>query len=157
MMHHAEIALKVQQAVRKVKANWFPAVQLPLSERQALSRQTSLVKTPLWVSQVQSPPLNNQSLQHIFLQAIADMGNGIKDLSLDVACPNKAEWNGYRRSKIQIGAELTDREQFKNLMHDSLCQTTILYVHGGGYMLVLESFHVVDMSNTEQTRLSCCK
>ena len=138
-MHLKEIDSRVEHAIKAIRANWFPPIQPTLTERQALSLRDSPFKGPLWISKVAFPVVDDEELRHIFLRAVTELGDGAVPFVLSGIDNVQAEWNGYRKSGDRKATTMSEQEAYGRLQLDTSSNVTVLYVHGGGYVLV--SYH----------------
>ena len=135
-MDPAEIDNKTRQAVEAIRTKWFPKAQPSLSKSQIDSRTDAVFRGPLWICPTSLPIDEDDELWFIFLRAIKDFG----DIDIEANTASKGdrkflnvEWNGFRKGEAASSSTGCNQETYDQLMCDTSNETTILYLHGGGY------------------------
>ena len=136
-MDEKEVKNRVQRAIRLMRASWYPPSNPGLLQRQVSSRRQRPFRLPLWISEAALPIQNDKALRKIFLQSVHQIDDSAPAFSLQNASEVVVEWNGYRRSN-NVPLETihgSAKEHFQSLKQDTRNDLTILFIHGGGFVL----------------------
>ncbi|KAL9130349.1 MAG: hypothetical protein Q9217_001451 [Psora testacea] len=157
-MEEKEIRARSRRAIELMRASWYPPSNPSLSQRQAVSRRYRPAKGPLWACQTSLQIVHDQEVRQKFLQAVRDIGHEKFTFNLQETESVAVEWNGYRRSKGIPSARLSSKETYENLLGDTTTDLTILFIHGGGFVLGSPSTNrVIPSSLAELTKGRVCQ
>lgn len=108
-----------------------------MTETQKNSMRDPGIKGPMWVAKV-TLPQPEMDVRDAVLHAIEILGNGQETFDIPAAVAVEAEWTGYRRGvgKKEPQPDISEEEKYRALRKDITSDMTILYLHGGAYMLV---------------------
>lgn len=139
--------LKTEVIVAVIKK--LTSIPRPLLWVQRFSLKDPGIKGPLWIAKVTMPAPPEADALEALLRTIKDLGDGSEQFTTPTTVPVEAEWTGARRgvSKNAPRPDLPEDEQYKHLVNENASDTTILYFHGGAYMMMDPSSHRVGMTN----------
>lgn len=112
-----------------------------IGQTQKRSIRDPGIKGKMWISKVTLPaPQDDEGFtpRDALKLAITELGNGSEIYTLPELSAVEAEWTGYR-SGVQGNAprpDIAEADQYERLMSEVKSDVTILYFHGGAYMLV---------------------
>ena len=119
------------------------------SSNGALHRQQATLKDPgirgkIWISKVTFPASENSGLLHRFYGAIDELkGSPADTYTVPTILPVEAEWTGYRLNvdAYRPRPDLSEAQHFQRLMGDTSTPITLLYFHGGAFVMMDPSSH----------------
>ncbi|KAJ5792825.1 uncharacterized protein N7503_008803 [Penicillium pulvis] len=119
-----------------------------MSETQKNSMRDPGIKGPMWVAKV-TLPQPEMDVRDAVLHAIELLGNGQETFDIPAVNEVGAEWTGYRRGvgKNEPQPDISEEEKYRALRKDITSDMTILYLHGGAYMMMDPCTHRVPVSN----------
>ena len=129
-----EVVVEVIRSIVKVKK--------PVGRLQYFGCKDPGVRGSMWVAKTVIP-VPEASVRDALVHAIQELGNGQETYTLPDIRPVTGEWNGHR-SNVSKDAHLPDVSQeglYKSMMEGVESRTTILYFHGGGYMIMDPASH----------------
>ncbi|KAJ5918862.1 hypothetical protein N7454_010006 [Penicillium verhagenii] len=120
----------------------------PLSVTQKNSMRDPGIQGPMWVSKI-TLPQPEMDVRDAVLRAIEVLGTGQETFDIPAVQAVEAEWTGYRRGvgKKEPQPEISEEEKYSELRKDITSDMTILYLHGGAYMLMDPCTHRGTVSN----------
>lgn len=111
----------------------------PIKLLQRITTKDHGVKGPVWISKVTIPPrVDETDALDAVHKVIKELGDGTETYTSPDQATVEAEWTGYRHgvSSSEPALNLSDGEQYKNMMAEVSSDLTILYFHGGAYFLM---------------------
>ncbi|KAJ5539824.1 hypothetical protein N7513_008156 [Penicillium frequentans] len=108
-----------------------------MTETQKNSMRDPGIKGPMWVAKV-TLPQPEMDVRDAVLHAIEILGNGQETFDIPAVNEVGAEWTGYRRGvgKNEPQPDISEEEKYRALRKDITSDMTILYLHGGAYMMM---------------------
>jgi acetyl esterase/lipase len=119
-------------------------VKRTIGQLQHLGRKDPGIKGPIMIAKTTIPaPAEENGPRDALVRAIKELGNGSEVYTLPEIVDVQAEWTGHRPgvSKNEPRLDLPERDQYDVLMGNVSNETTILYFHGGAYIMMDPSSH----------------
>lgn len=111
----------------------------PMRVLQKISTKDPGIKGPTLVAKVTIPsPDDGDHLNDAIKRAIQELGDGSESYTVPSIEAVEAEWIGYKTgvSAKEPRPNLSEPEQYENLMQNVSSSVTTLYFHGGAYFLM---------------------
>ena len=138
-----ELTIKL---IREILARPSPYGAL---HRQQVSLKDPGIEGKIWISKVELAPPEIPQLADVFYDAVDELKTTPTDIYTKAPIlPVEAEWTGYRPnvdSNCQR-PDLTEHEHYERLMSDTTSPVTILYFHGGAFILMDVASHRAPVS-----------
>ncbi|ETN47154.1 uncharacterized protein HMPREF1541_01345 [Cyphellophora europaea CBS 101466] len=135
--------LKTEVIVAVLKK--LTSVPQPIGSVQKWGLRDPGIKGPIWISTVTMPAPAESDTLDVLLRAIEAMGDGTEQFTKPTVASIEAEWTGARHGvgKNEPRPDLPEAEQYNKLLNESPGKTTILYFHGGAYLMMDPATHRV--------------
>ncbi|KAJ5644949.1 hypothetical protein N7507_010960 [Penicillium longicatenatum] len=119
-----------------------------MTETQKNSLRDPGIKGPMWVSKV-TLPQPELDVRDAVVRAIEILGTGQETFDIPDTTAVEAEWTGYRRGvgKKEPQPDISEEDKYRALRKDITSDMTILYLHGGAYILMDPCTHRLPVSN----------
>ncbi len=117
-----------------------------IAELQAMTLRPRSVPGQTWICKYTSPPPPETGAVDAVMGAVHSMvrldPDEARRTRTPAYLPVEAEWTAYRPGSqgAALGA-LSDQERYHEMMKDVTDPTTILYLHGGGYLMLDPKSH----------------
>ncbi|KAM3500485.1 hypothetical protein MY10362_006363 [Beauveria mimosiformis] len=117
-----------------------------IAELQAMTLRPRSVPGQTWISRYASPPPPETGAVDAVMAAVSSMVRLDPDAARLTRTPGyvsvEAEWTGYRPGAQGAALpDISEQERFAEMMKDVTDPTTILYLHGGGYLMLDPKSH----------------
>ncbi|KAG8525966.1 uncharacterized protein KY384_000728 [Bacidia gigantensis] len=117
--------------------------------RGALAQQRASIKAPpikgkMWISKTTLLAPESDEVPQLLYQAIDDLKSSPSQIyTRPAVLPVEAEWTGYRPDVDSQRArpDLSERQHYDRLMSDTATPITILYFHGGAFIMMDPASH----------------
>ncbi|KAJ5760725.1 hypothetical protein N7520_007881 [Penicillium odoratum] len=118
-----------------------------MTETQKNSMRDPGIQGPMWVSKI-TLPQPELDIRDAVLYAIQELGTGQETLDVPATQTVEAEWTGYRRGvdKKAPQPDISEEERYRELRKDVTSDMTILYLHGGAYLMMDPCTHRVPVA-----------
>ena len=130
--------LRTELLVRLLRASLGSSKPFSISKRQRLTLHDPGIKGPIWISKVTLPrPAEAHELLDVLTSAVNALKEANEHYEIPTVVPVEAEWTGYRpkAKAAQPRPDLSEARHYEELMSDTTSDVTILYLHGGAYIL----------------------
>ena len=130
----------LRAATARMRAEyWKKVTASSVSAQQAESTQDLRVKGNVWVSKFNIPDDPDGNSQELLLRLIDAQNERSIRYDAPAASRLEAQRTGYRKdaTKNTPEPEISERAKFGWLMEETTNSTTILYIYGGTFVLVL--------------------
>lgn len=117
-----------------------------IAELQAMTLRPRSVPGGTWISKYTAPPPPETGAVDAVMGAVRSMVRFDDDVArltrTPAQVPVEAEWTAYRPgAKGAALPEVSEMERYEHMMKDVTDSTTILYLHGGGYLMLDPKSH----------------
>ena len=111
----------------------------PLGEIQQMGLKDPGIKGDLWISTATCPAPDND-VRDAVIRGIKELGDGSEKYDLPTVADVQGEWTGYRAGADKKAPRPSlpggEKEHYDNMMKEVTSPVTILYFHGGAYILM---------------------
>ena len=138
-----EITIKL---IRAILTNPSPH---GLLYRQQVTLKDPGIEGKLWISKVEIPTHESHDVLDLFYAAIEDLKLHPADTyTKPPLLPVEGEWTGYRPDvdSHQPRPDLSEEQHYDRLMSDTTSSVTLLYFHGGAFIVMDPCSHRVPIS-----------
>ncbi|KAF7511689.1 hypothetical protein GJ744_003852 [Endocarpon pusillum] len=123
----------------------------PIGKTQRGSLRDPGIKGKMWISKITLPrPEDHEGItpRDALDMAIKDLGDGSETYTLPGTSAVEAEWTGYRNGVDSDAPrpDLSEEEQYRQLMSEVRSKVTVLYFHGGVYVAMDPASHRLPVS-----------
>ena len=138
--------LRTELIVKVIRSFLTPSKPTTITGLQKFLGRDPGIKGRIWISKYTSPAPPETSVRDALLSVI----DGLKPAEfaddpvyLPDLVPVEAEWTAYRpgASKDSTLPEISEKEKYARMMDDCAKPTTVLYFHGGGYVVMDTATH----------------
>jgi hypothetical protein len=140
--------LRTELTIAILKAFIDPSTPLSITKTQKLGMKAPPLKGRIWVSTYTCPPppSGETGLQDAIAKAIDGLRNPkVPEPAYQMPdpVPVEAEWTGYRADATSESTlpKLSERELYAEMMKEVKSPVTVLYFHGGAYMMLDPATH----------------
>ncbi|KAJ6096200.1 hypothetical protein N7486_006946 [Penicillium sp. IBT 16267x] len=128
-----------------------------MTETQKNSMRDPGIKGPMWVAKI-TLPQPELDVRDAVLRAIEILGTGQETFDIPGIKAVEAEWTGYRSGvdKKEPQPDISEEEKYRALRKEITSDMTILYMHGGAYMLVPSSSPIAQVTHRTHRLLDPC-
>ncbi|KAL9099164.1 MAG: hypothetical protein Q9163_005300 [Psora crenata] len=117
--------------------------------RGALAQQRATLRDPgikgkKWVSHVAFPAPEEDDVRRLLLKTIDDLkASSSETYNVPATVPVEAEWTGYRPNvdSHRPRPDLSEQQHYQRLISDTTSPVTLLYFHGGAFVLMDPASH----------------
>lgn len=116
----------------------FLLAKKPLGSVQRVGLKDPGIKGPMWISKAAISTDGAEEVRDALVKAIKELGDGTETYRLPDLKDVEGEWTGYRKGVDKHAPELdiSEQEKYDRLMLDVESPVTILYFHGGAYVVM---------------------
>ena len=120
--------------VESFRKNFKKLPMVSMLTRQQLSAADSVVKGPVWISNVSFPPPKDNTLRDSLHHVVRELSEGTESFRLpNYSSSMPAEWVGTQTRVVDPASTFSENDKFRNLTADARNRGTILFVHGGAF------------------------
>ncbi|KAJ5155547.1 hypothetical protein N7492_008350 [Penicillium capsulatum] len=122
-------------------------IKHPILKTQENSLRDPGIKGPIWVSKV-TLPRPEFDVRDAVSRAIDELKTGDETFDVPAVTAVEAEWTGHRSGvgKRTPQPDLSEEEKYRELRKETPSDMTILYLHGGAYILMDPCSHRVPVA-----------
>ena len=138
--------LRTEVIVKILRAFLTPSKPTSITALQKFLGRDPGIKGRIWISKYTSPVPPETSVRDALLSVIEGLKPAdFADASVDIPdiVPVEAEWTAYRpgATKDSTLPAISEKEMYARMMDECAKPTTIMYFHGGGYVVMDPASH----------------